>query len=68
MLDDKKVRLSLALLPGRVVLLVGVGRVNLHSGIYRYQANIEEQINHTKTMCNAQAHDDMTILCIDVTI
>ena len=36
MLDAKKVRLSLALLPGRVVLLVGVGRVNLHSGIYRY--------------------------------
>ena len=36
MLNAKKVRLSLALLPGRVVLLVGVGRVNLHSGINRY--------------------------------
>ena len=39
MLDTKKVMLSLALLPGRVVLLVGVGRVNLHSGIYRYPIN-----------------------------
>ena len=39
MLDAKKGRLSVALLPGRVVLLVGVGRVNLHSGIYRYPNN-----------------------------
>ena len=36
MLYAKKVRLSLALLLGRVVLLVGVGRFTLHSGIYRY--------------------------------
>ena len=47
MLDAKKVRLSLALLPGRVVRLVGVGRVNLHSGIYRYpKENTKNQINH----------------------
>ena len=41
MLDAKKVRLSLALLPGRVVRLVGVGRVNLHTGIYRYPKEIQ---------------------------
>ena len=35
MLDAKKVRLSLALLPGREVLLVGVSRETLDSGIYR---------------------------------
>ena len=36
MLDAKKVRLSLALLPGRVVLFVVIGRGDLNSGIYRY--------------------------------
>ena len=41
MLNAKKVRLSLALLPGRVVWLVGVGRGNLDSGIYRYPKIIQ---------------------------
>ena len=41
MLDAKKVRLSLALLPGREVLLVGVSSVNLNSGIYRYPKEIQ---------------------------
>ena len=61
MLDAKKVRLSLALLPGRVVRLVGVSSVNLDSGIYRYPKEIQEQINHKNTRCNAQSHDDMSI-------
>ena len=41
MLDAKKVRLSLALLPGRVVLLVVIGRGDLNSGIYRYPKEIQ---------------------------
>ena len=41
MLDAKKVRLSLALLPGREVLLVGVIRETLGSGIYRYPKVIQ---------------------------
>ena len=69
MLDAKKVRLSLALLPERVVLLVGIGEGTLDSGIYRYPKIItKEQINTTKTRCNAQSHDDMTSLCKDITI
>ena len=61
MLDAKKVRLSLALLPGREVLLVGVVRETLDSGIYRYpKEKYKEQINHTRERCNAQSHDDMT--------
>ena len=68
MLDAKKVRLSLALLPGRVVGLVGVGRVNLHSGIYRYPSKYRKQINHTKSRCNAQSHDVLTSLCKDIII
>ena len=61
MLDAKKVRLSLALLPGRVVLLVGVSGVNLDSGIYRYpKGKSKEHINHKNTRCNAQSHDDMS--------
>ena len=60
MLDAKKVRLSLALLPGREVLLVGVSSVNLDSGIYRYPKEYKEHINHTNTRCNAQSHDDMS--------
>ena len=39
MLYAKKVRLSLALMTGRVVLLVGVGWGTLDSGIYRYPNN-----------------------------
>ena len=35
MLDAKKVSLSLALLLGRVVRLVEIGRGDLNSGIYR---------------------------------
>ena len=61
MLDAKKVRLSLALLPGREVLLVGVIRETLGSGIYRYpKEKFKEHINHTITRCNAQSHDDMS--------
>ena len=64
MLDAKKVRLSLALLPGRVVRLVGVDRGTLDSGIYRYpKENTKNKINHTRTRCNAQSHDAMTSLC-----
>ena len=62
MLDAKKVRLSLALLPGREVLLVGVVREALDSGIYRYpKEKSKEHINHKNTRCNAQSHDDMSI-------
>ena len=60
MLYAKKVRLSLALMPGRVVLLVGVGSVNLDFGIYRYPKKYKAQINHKNTRCNAQSHDDMS--------
>ena len=60
MLDSKKVRLSLALLPGRVVRLVGVGRETLDSGIYRYPKKYKAQINQKNTRCNAQSHDDMS--------
>ena len=41
MLDAKKVRLSLALLPGREVRLVGVGGETLGPGIYRYPKEIQ---------------------------
>ena len=69
MLNAKKVRLSLALLPGRVVLLVGVSSVNLDSGIYRYpKENTKNKINHTRTRCNSQSHDAMTSLCKDIII
>ena len=44
MLDAKKVKLSLALLPGREVELVGVVRETLDSGIYRYP---KEKKRHT---------------------
>ena len=43
MLDAKKVRLSLALLPGREVLLVGGSRETLDSGIYRHPKEHKEQ-------------------------
>ena len=39
MLYAKKVRLSLALLTGRVVRIVGIGEGTLDSGIYRYPNN-----------------------------
>ena len=39
MLYAKKVRLSLALLTGRVVRIVGIGDGTLDSGIYRYPNN-----------------------------
>ena len=68
MLDAKKVRLSLALLPGRVERLVGVGRETLDSGIYRYPKEIQAQINHKNTWCNAQTHDVMTGLCKGIII
>ena len=60
MLDAKKVRLSLALLPGREVLLGGVVRETLDSGIYRYPKKYKAHINHKNTRCNAQSHDDMS--------
>ena len=60
-LDAKKVRLSLALLPGRVVRLVGVGEGTLDSGIYRYpKEKFKKHINHTTTRCNAESHYDMS--------
>ena len=63
MLDAKKVRLSLALLPGRVVRLVGVGKGTLDSGIYRYPKVTQGTNKSHEDKCNAQTHDDMTRLC-----
>ena len=61
MLDAKKVRLSLALLPWREVLFVGVSGETLDSGIYRYpKEKYKAHINHKDTRCNAQSHDDMS--------
>ena len=60
MLDAKKVRLSLALLLGRVVLLVGVGSVNLDSGIYRNPTIAQRTNKAHGDKCNAQSHDDMS--------
>ena len=68
MLDAKKVRLSLALLPGRVVRLVGVGRGTLDSGIYRYPSKYGRTNKSHEDKCNAQSHDDMTSLCKDINI
>ena len=55
MLYAKKVRLSLAFLPGRVVLLVEIGRGNLDSGIYRYPNNNRRTNNYHEDKCNAQS-------------
>ena len=68
MLDSKKVRLSLALLPGCVVLLVGVGRETLDSRIERYPNNTKEQNKSHEDKCNAQSHDDMSNSCKDIII
>ena len=55
MLYAKKVRLSLALLTGRVVQIVGVGRETSTPESIDTQTITEEQINNTKTRCNAQS-------------
>ena len=64
MLDAKKVRLSLALLTGRVVLLVEIGRGTLDSGIYRYPSNNRRTINNTKRS-EVHNHDGMSNSCND---
>ena len=68
MLDAKKVRLSLALLPGSVVLFVAIGRGDLNSGIYRYPKITQRTNKSHEDKCNAQSHDDMSISCKDIII
>ena len=51
----KKVRLVLALLIELVALIVKVLWWNLDSRIYRNTNNTGNEINNTKTRCNAQS-------------
>ena len=74
MLDAKKVRLSLALLPGRVVRLVGIGEGTLDSGIYRYPSKYRRtnKSHEDKVQCTimmaCQVHAIVSSYRIDNTI